>query len=82
MQRVGFTREDARILGITTFGTDAEGSFLGMQEFLTFDKPLATLFEIANEQIQKKLDAMKRDLELPYDEAELPDVKLLGAACE
>ncbi len=78
LQRVGFTREDARILGITTFGTDAEGSFLGVQEFLTFDKPLATLFEIANEQIQKKLDAMKRDLEPPYDEAELPDVKLLG----
>lgn len=77
LQRVGFTREDARILGISTFGSDAEGSFLGVQEFLTFDKPLVTLFEIANEQIEKKLEAMRRNLEPPYDDAELPDVKLL-----
>lgn len=78
LQRVGFTREDARVLGISTFGTDEEGSFLGVQEFLTFDKPLVTLFEIANEQIKQKLEAMRRNLEPPYDDAELPEVRLLG----
>jgi hypothetical protein len=74
----GFTREDANVLGYGTFGTDEEESFLGVDEVLTFDKPLVTLFEIAGEQMQKKLDAMKRDLEPPYDDAALPEVRLLG----
>lgn len=78
LQAFGFTREDARVLSHGTFGTDSESSFLGVDEVLTFDKPLVNLFDEKRERIQAKLDAMKRDLEPPYDEAELPDVRLLG----
>lgn len=78
LKRVGFTREDARVLSWGTFGTDKEESFLGVAEVLTFDKPMVNLFQIKQEQIQAKLDAMKRGLEPPYNEVELPEVKLLG----
>ncbi len=78
LRAFGFTREDANVLGFGTFGTDDEESFLGVDEVWTFDKPMVNLFEIAGEQIQKKLTAMKRDLEPPYDAAKLPEVKLLG----
>lgn len=71
LQAFGSTREDARVLSLGTFGTDED-------EILTFDKPMANLFRVRQKQIQAKLDAMKRDLEPPYDDAELPDVKLLG----
>lgn len=78
LQAIGFTREDARVLSHSTFGTDDDEKFVGVQEVLTFDKPLVTLFEIAEEQIQQKLDAMKRDFEPPYENAQLPLVRLLG----
>ena len=79
LQEFGFTREDARVLSHGTFGTDDEERFIGVHEVLTFDKPLVNLFDEKRERIQAKLDAMKRDLEPPYDEAELPDVRLLGS---
>jgi len=44
LQQVGFTREDARVLSLGTFGTDEKESFLGVDEVLTFDKPLVALF--------------------------------------
>ncbi len=84
LQAFGFTREDARVLSLGTFGTDKANSFLGVDQVLTFDKPLVSLFEEKQEGIQEKLEAMtkvtsvKRDLESPYDDAQLPEVKLLG----
>lgn len=81
LQAFGFTREDARVLSLGTFGTDNDESFLGTDEILTFDKPMVNLFRIRQKQIQAKLDAMKNDLEPPYDEAGLPDVKLLDSDC-
>jgi hypothetical protein len=77
LQTFGFTREDARVLSLGTFGTDSDGSFIGADEILTFDKPMVRLFQMRRQQIQDKLDAMKRDLEPPYDDAELPEVRLL-----
>lgn len=44
LQEFGFTREAARVLSLGTFGTDHDATFLGVDEVLTFDKPLATLF--------------------------------------
>lgn len=79
LKRVGFTPEDARVLSYGTFGTDEEGSFLGIREVLTFDKPMVNLFEEKQNQIQDKLDAMKADIEQPYSEAKLPKIKLLSA---
>ncbi|MBI4673276.1 MAG: hypothetical protein HY741_16615 [Chloroflexi bacterium] len=46
LQAFGFTREDARVLSLGTFGTDQEESFLGADEILTFDKPMVNLFQV------------------------------------
>lgn len=78
LQEMGFTREDARVLSLGTFGTDEQQSFLGVDEVLTFDKPLVTLFEEKQNKIHDKLEAMKRDVQPPYDHAKLPKVKLLA----
>lgn len=76
LQDVGFTREDARVLSLGTFGTDEQASFLGVDEVLTFDKPLIALFDEKRAAIQSKLDAFKREVKSPYDEAVLPSVKI------
>jgi hypothetical protein len=78
LQDVGFTREDAHVLSFGTFGTDEQASFVGVDEVLTFDKPLVNLFEEKQKRIQEKLEAMKRHLAPPYDDARLPEVKWLG----
>lgn len=77
LQQFGFTREDARVLSLGTFGTDEQESFLGVDEVVTFDRGMLNLFQQKREAIQKRLDAMKRDIQPPYDQAKLPKVKLL-----
>lgn len=74
LQELGFTREDARVLSLGTFGTDEQESFLGVNEVLTFDKPLKALFDEKHTVIQEKLNALKRAVKPPYDEARLPKV--------
>ena len=69
LQEFGFTREDARVLSLGTFSTDKQKSFLGVDELLTFDRPMVNLFNEKEDQIQKRLEAMQREIEPPYDEA-------------
>ena len=76
LQDVGFTREDARVLSLATFGTDTENTFLGVDELLTFDKTLIALFDEKHILIQKKLDAFRREVKPPYDDARLPKLSL------
>jgi hypothetical protein len=82
LQAVGFTREDARVLSLATFGTDMQESFLGVDELLTFDKTLATLLDEKRALIQGQLDAFRREVTPPYDAARLPAVVLLGQRLE
>ncbi len=79
LQEFGFTREDARVLSLGTFGTDAERSLLGVDEVLTFDRPMSNLFAEKKVKIQQRLDAFKREVEPPYNDARLPILKWLGA---
>ncbi|HZQ09788.1 MAG TPA: hypothetical protein VFD70_24640 [Anaerolineae bacterium] len=79
LQEFGFTREDARVLSLGTFGTDNAKTFLGVAEILTFDQPMVNLFAERRKQIQQKLDAMKLNIESPYNQAQLPDVRLVAA---
>jgi hypothetical protein len=37
LQEHGFTREDAKILGLGTFGTDEAGEILGVQAIIILD---------------------------------------------
>jgi hypothetical protein len=40
LRETGFTREDAKVLALGTFGTDAEGAVLGVQVVVTYDRPM------------------------------------------
>ena len=37
LREYGFTREDAKVLGLATYGTDAAGEVLGVEVIVTFD---------------------------------------------
>ena len=43
----GFTREDAKVLSLGTFGTDTTGAILGVGTVVTFDRPLINNFSAA-----------------------------------
>ncbi len=59
---------------MATFGTDEMRSILGVDEVLTFDKSLIPLFSENRARIEERLDAIRREVQPPYDEAKLPEV--------
>jgi hypothetical protein len=70
----GFTREDAAVLALATFGTDKQGATLGMEFVATYDRPMIQHWSGQGEAIQERLVAMRRNLPSPYDNATLPRV--------
>jgi hypothetical protein len=70
----GFTREDAAILALATFGTDQAGTFLGMHEVVTYDQRMIHHWSEQEDALWERLDAMRRDLPEPYCQANLPKV--------
>lgn len=71
----GFAREDAAILALATFGTDQEGSFLGMDFVATHDQSMIRHWSSQREAIQDRLTAMRQDIPPPYSHAVLPRVQ-------
>lgn len=69
-----FSREDAAVLALATFGTNATGTFLGMHTVATFDQPMITNWTVQRESIQQRLKTMLVTLPQPYCAASLPDV--------
>ena len=69
-----FSPEDAAVLALGTFGTDSRGSFLGTHLIATQDERMIHNWIAHQEQIQKRLGAIQKDLPRPYREAELPKV--------
>jgi hypothetical protein len=69
-----FTREDAAVLALATFGTSKDTDVLGMHFVVTFDQPLINQWSLQQNRIGKRLDAMRRDLRAPYDRVTLPQV--------
>jgi len=69
-----FTREDAAVLALGTFGTDETDSILGMDIVATLDQPMINNWTARQAELQKRLDAMRRDLAAPYNQASLPKV--------
>ena len=45
LRECGFNREDAKVLGLATYGTDAAGRILGVETIVTFDRSLINNYE-------------------------------------
>lgn len=70
----GFTREDAAVLALATFGTTSDANVLGMHFVATFDLSMINQWSMQNTAIHARLAAMQRDLPIPYRYAPLPQV--------
>ncbi len=70
----GFTREDAHVLALATFGTDEVGGMLGVDGLITLDQPFINNFHTQERVLQTRLAAMTRQLPMPYCAAVLPAV--------
>lgn len=68
----GFTREDAKVLGLATFGTTETGELLGIETIVTLDRPLIRHYASTLPVLQKKLAAMATNLAAPFCCASLP----------
>lgn len=71
----GFTREDAVVLALATFGTSQDASVLGAQFVATFDQPMINHWRVQQTPIQKRLAAMRPHLQPAYRSAALPQVE-------
>ena len=70
----GFTREDAVILSLSTFGTDLAGSILGVDAVITLDLPFINNFHTHKTTLDHRLRAMTRQLPVPFRYASLPEL--------
>ncbi|MBN1874969.1 MAG: hypothetical protein JXA33_12120 [Anaerolineae bacterium] len=74
LRECNFSREDAAVLALATFGTDESGAILGMHFVATYDRPLQNNCYIQRDVIQNRLATMQRDIPAPYCETGLPQV--------
>jgi DNA-binding transcriptional MocR family regulator len=71
----GFTREDAAVLALGTFGTSRAADVLGMHFVATLDQPMVNHWQTRQPAIRERLVAMQRQLNPPYRDAFLPQVR-------
>lgn len=69
-----FTREDAHVLALATFGTDEAADVLGTDGLVTLDQPFINNFRTQERALATRLAAMTRQLPAPYRDAALPAV--------
>lgn len=70
----GFTREDAAMLALSSFGTNAQRTILGTHYLATFDQPMINLWGHQQVLIWHRLQAMQRNIQPPYSRVSLPQV--------
>jgi hypothetical protein len=68
----GFSREDALVLALATYGTDSTGNILGVDVLVSLDQPFLTNFQRRQKELQARLSAMTNQLPAPYHRARLP----------
>ena len=71
-----FTREDAKVLALGTFGTDEAGQILGVHMIVTYDRLMLRKWEQERGEFAEHLLNMAINLQAPFDQARLPDVRL------
>jgi hypothetical protein len=74
-----FTREDAKVLALGSFGTDADGKTLGVDIIVTLDQAMFRKWRDDAALIADHLLAMVIGLQAPYALARLPRVQLPDA---
>ena len=74
LREFGFTREDAHVLALASFGTNQRRDVLGMHFVATYDRPLISQWSFRQNEIRERLEAMRRDLQPPYNRVALPQV--------
>jgi hypothetical protein len=67
-----FTREDAAILALASFGTNEPGTILGMDILVTYDQPMMRHWKGQYARIEERFFAMTSALPPPYNQAVLP----------
>ncbi len=72
LQEHGFTREDAKVLGLGTFGTRTAGDILGADSIITLDQAFINNYQAQLEALQGRLGAMTVNLLPPFHKAVLP----------
>lgn len=75
LREYGFTKEDAGVLALGTFGTNLNSDVLGMHIVVTSDQAMINQWTRNREEIQKRLLNMKLHLEDPYCHVSLPTVE-------
>ena len=70
----GFTKEDAHILALASFGTDEKRAILGMHLVATYDRRLINLWWLQQDKLRERLDSMRQNLQPPYQRVPLPKV--------
>jgi hypothetical protein len=76
LRRMNFTREDAKVLSLATFGTDEAGEILSVSVIVTFDQRLISKYAHELAVIRGQFEAMMAGLEPPFCYARLPEVIL------
>jgi hypothetical protein len=74
LRDLGFTREDAAVLALSTFGTDSAATILGIEIVATDDQAMTNNWMMRQTAVQIRLSAMQRHLPAPYQYARLPQV--------
>ncbi|MEM7535419.1 MAG: hypothetical protein AAF639_24800 [Chloroflexota bacterium] len=69
-----FSREDASVLALATFGATTDLRVFGMQALITFDKRMINNWQNHHVTIHEQLETMKQDLHEPYCHVSLPHV--------
>lgn len=70
----GFTREDANVLALGTFGYDPIHKILGASAIVTLDHHFINSYEQHRPTLARRLPAMTRQLTLPFRDAALPEL--------
>lgn len=76
----GFTREDANVLSLATFGTDSAGGILGVDAVVTLDLSFISNFYNHRTTLERRLRAMTQQLPIPFRHAGLPELWQLTQA--
>lgn len=74
LRTFGFTREDASILSLGSFGVYGLPSALGANIIVTFDLPMIHNFTVRRSAIEKRFTAMTTRLPSPFSMARLPQL--------
>jgi hypothetical protein len=73
-ETTGLSREDAAMVALASFGTDELGGILGAEWLITYDRPLINGYHNYFSRLERRLGAMKSQLQAPYSQVRLPQL--------